>query len=167
MNLIRFCHHKLYIITKAFLSSVAILISLAFSVIAMYPIFELSLRRFLFLNFVHNKIFKFSEIIDYFEINYDGLLGTFFENVKNEKLTIKSENTKPTKNLNITNVGLYVITFNSPNQLRTLIQSMSEYDNDFIKLTKKFLLDNSTDLSTAANISVNFFCKNNSPALPA
>jgi hypothetical protein len=93
-------------------------------------------------------VYKFSEIIDYFEINYDGLLGTFFENVKNEKLTIKSENTKPTKNLNITNVGLYVITFNSPNQFRTLIQSMSEYDNDFIKLTKKFLLDNSTDLST-------------------
>jgi hypothetical protein len=50
--------------------------------------------------------------------------------------------------LDINKVGLYVITFNSPNQFETLIQSMLEYDKDFILKPKKFLLDNSTDLST-------------------
>ena len=37
-------------------------------------------------------------------------------------------------------VGLYVITFNSPKQLETLIESMLEYDPSFITKTKKFLL---------------------------
>ena len=45
-------------------------------------------------------------------------------------------------------VGLYVISFNSPKQFETLINSMLNYDTDFINKTTKFLLDNSTDLST-------------------
>jgi hypothetical protein len=48
----------------------------------------------------------------------------------------------------ISKVGLYVITFNSPKQFETLIKSMLEYDPDFINKPRKFLLDNSTDLST-------------------
>ncbi|MFN9897382.1 MAG: glycosyltransferase family 2 protein, partial [bacterium] len=51
-------------------------------------------------------------------------------------------------NLDINKVGLYVITFNSPNQFKTLINSMLMYDKEFILKTKKFLLDNSSDLST-------------------
>jgi hypothetical protein len=50
--------------------------------------------------------------------------------------------------LNINNVGLYVITFNSPKQFETLIESMLLYDDNFIKKPKKILLNNSTDLST-------------------
>jgi hypothetical protein len=46
------------------------------------------------------------------------------------------------------NVGLYVITFNSPKQFEVLIQSMLDYDKDFIEKPKKYLLNNSTDLST-------------------
>jgi hypothetical protein len=45
-------------------------------------------------------------------------------------------------------VALYVITFNSPNQFETLINSMIEYDRDFIDKPKKYLLNNSVDLST-------------------
>jgi hypothetical protein len=41
-----------------------------------------------------------------------------------------------------------VITFNSPKQFETLIISMLDYDPNFIHKTKKFLLDNSTDLTT-------------------
>jgi hypothetical protein len=52
--------------------------------------------------------------------------------------------------LDTNKVGLYVITFNSPNQFETLIKSMLEYDKDFILKPKKFLLDNSTDLSTTS-----------------
>jgi len=93
--------------------------------------------------------YKHSDIINYFEIEGNGLLGKFFEDLKNDKLEVKSEQPlfKPS-NLDISKVGLYVITFNSPNQFETLIKSMLEYDSDFINKPRKFLLDNSTDLTT-------------------
>jgi hypothetical protein len=91
-----------------------------------------------------------SDLINYFEIESNGLFGKFFEDLKNDQLVVKSESPKEivVNNLDTNKVGLYVITFNSPNQFETLIQSMLEYDKDFIIKPKKFLLDNSTDLST-------------------
>jgi len=87
--------------------------------------------------------------IDYVEIESNGLLYKFFEDVKNDSVVIKSfrknETIITTKN---GDVGLYVITFNSPKQFETLIKSMELYDSDFLTKTKKFLLNNSTDLST-------------------
>lgn len=93
--------------------------------------------------------YKHSDIINYFEIEGNGLLGKFFEDLKEDRLQVKNENTvKVSHNLDSRKVGLYVITFNSPNQFRTLIDSMIAYDKDYINKTKKFLLDNSTDIST-------------------
>jgi len=91
-----------------------------------------------------------SDLINYFEIESNGLFGKFFEDLKNDELVVKSEGAKEVvvNNLDTNKVGLYVITFNSPKQFETLIQSMLEYDKDFIIKPKKFLLDNSTDLST-------------------
>jgi len=88
-------------------------------------------------------------LIDYFEILGDGLLYTFFENLKNDKIQIKNSSKLPniSKNTN-GDVGLYVITFNSPEQFETLMESMIDYDMNLVTKTKKFLLDNSTDLST-------------------
>jgi O-methyltransferase len=95
--------------------------------------------------------YKHSELINYFEIESNGLMGTFFENLKNENLTPKSESVYSTENnLDTNKVALYVITFNSPKQFEVLIQSMLDYDMDFIEKPKKFLLDNSTDLSTTS-----------------
>ena len=102
-------------------------------------------------------LYKNSYSIDYFEIESNGLMGKFFEDLKNEKLEKKSQKpsidiskriVKNEKSIDTSKVGLYVITFNSPKQFETLIQSMIDYDSDFITKTKKFLLDNSTDLST-------------------
>ena len=99
--------------------------------------------------------YKHSDIVNYFEIDSNGLIGKFFENLKNDELKLKSENIhKSENNLDINKVGLYVITFNSPNQFRTLIDSMIVYDKDYIYKTKKFLLDNSSDLSTTEEYSV-------------
>jgi hypothetical protein len=90
-----------------------------------------------------------SSMTDYVEIDSNGLLYKFFEDLKNNEVILKSlrknEETVQTKN---GGVGLYVITFNSPNQFQTLLDSMEMYDSDFLNKTKKFLLDNSTDLST-------------------
>ena len=93
--------------------------------------------------------YKHSDLINYFEIDSNGLINKFFEDLKNDTLKVKSEGKISVENTLDTNkVGLYVITFNSPNQFETLIKSMLEYDKDFILKPKKFLLDNSTDLST-------------------
>jgi hypothetical protein len=94
-------------------------------------------------------LYKHSDLINYFEIDSNGLMGKFFEDLKNDNLKLKSEGKiSVDNNLDINKVGLYVITFNSPNQFETLIKSMLEYDKDFILKPTKFLLDNSTDLST-------------------
>jgi hypothetical protein len=93
--------------------------------------------------------YKHSDLFNYFEIESNGLVGKFFEDLKNDALKVKNESSvHVTNNLDTNKVGLYVITFNSPKQFETLIQSMLEYDKDFILKPKKFLLDNSTDLST-------------------
>ena len=50
--------------------------------------------------------------------------------------------------ISITPTIFIMITFNSPKQFEVLIQSMLDYDKDFINKPKKYLLNNSTDLST-------------------
>lgn len=94
--------------------------------------------------------YKYPNLISYSEIERNGLMGKFFEDLKNLTVEVKSQVSKDivVNNLDTSKVGLYVLTFNSPNQFETLIKSMLEYDSDFITKTKKFLLDNSTDLST-------------------
>jgi hypothetical protein len=94
--------------------------------------------------------YKYPSLITYSEIEGNGLMGKFFEDLKNDTVDVKSEGSKlvSTNNLDTSKVGLYVITFNSPKQFEVLIDSMLEYDKDFIEKPKKFLLDNSTDLST-------------------
>ena len=95
--------------------------------------------------------YKHADIIDYFEIESNGLLGKFFEDLKDDKLIAKTEfkiGNVPRKPLDISKVALYVISFNSPKQFETLITSMEEYDGNFLTKPKKYLLNNSTDKST-------------------
>jgi hypothetical protein len=95
-------------------------------------------------------LYKHSDLIDYVQIDGNGLISKFCEDLKNDTYEVKNAFGKKNinQNLDINKTGLYVITFNSPKQFETLIKSMMEYDSDFIKKTKKFLLDNSSDLST-------------------
>jgi hypothetical protein len=94
--------------------------------------------------------YLYPNLISYSMINGDGLMWKFFEDIKDDNLSVLNDKeifVSQNKN-DITKVGLYVLTFNSPNQFETLIKSMMEYDSDFISKPRKFLLDNSTDLST-------------------
>jgi hypothetical protein len=99
------------------------------------------------------------ELIDIFFIENNGLLGKFFEDVKNDVYSKQSKLNPDlflSEILNVDSkvgvpkeeVALYVIGFNSPNQFKTLIHSMLSYDKNFIEKPKKYLLDNSTDLTT-------------------
>jgi hypothetical protein len=94
--------------------------------------------------------YLYPQHINYSMIEDNGLMGKFFEDLKNDKLEVLNDKVKINEfhSNDISKVGLYVITFNSPKQFETLIKSMLEYDSDFIKKPRKFLLDNSTDLST-------------------
>jgi len=95
-------------------------------------------------------LYRYPENYQYFPIDGNGLINKFFEEVKNNTHKPLSESKiKVIKNkLDINKTALYIITFNSPNQVKTLIRSMKEYDEDFIKKPQWILLDNSTDLST-------------------
>ena len=95
--------------------------------------------------------YLYPNLITYSEIDGNGLMSKFFEDLKNDNVIVKSESSKNVlinNNMDITNVALYVITFNSPRQFEVLIQTMMEYDKDFIDKPTKYLLNNSTDLST-------------------
>lgn len=75
-------------------------------------------------------------------INGDGLVSTFFENIKNN--IIKSTNKKQNIHQN-KNIELYINAFNSTDQLKMVIDSFKKYDSNFISQTKKYLINNSTD----------------------
>jgi hypothetical protein len=95
-------------------------------------------------------LYKHSDMIDYVEIEGNGLISKFCEDLKNDTYEVKNISGKKSlnKDLNINNSALYVITFNSPKQFETLIESMIWYDKDFLDKPKKYLLDNSSDLET-------------------
>jgi hypothetical protein len=99
--------------------------------------------------------YKYPELIQYFEIEMNGLLGTFFENLKNETLVPKQEKAETIKQNthNKLNTALYVLTYNSPSQFEKLCISFDEYDKNFLKKPRKYLLNNSikkeTDLEYA------------------
>ena len=94
--------------------------------------------------------YKYPDIIQYYEINSNGLLGTFFENLKNDNLETKQEKSDVIKinEHNKSNVALYVLTYNSPNQFEKLCLSFEKYDNSFLTKPKKFLLNNSLNKDT-------------------
>jgi O-methyltransferase len=94
--------------------------------------------------------YKYPEYIQYYDIQMDGLLGTFFENLKNETLVVRQEKSEELKlnPHNKNNVALYVLTFNSPDQFEKLCISFEQYDINFLDKPKKFLLNNSLNRDT-------------------
>lgn len=94
-------------------------------------------------------IYKYPEYCAYSEIKDNGLIGTFFEDLKNNTYSFKSiGRSKVSTPLDTSKVGLYVITYNSPNQFEKLCKSFVNYDENYINLPKKYLLNNSLDRST-------------------
>jgi hypothetical protein len=94
-------------------------------------------------------LYKYPELFQYYSIENNGLLYSFFENLKNEVLNtqIQSNNIVINEH-NINNTALYVLTYNSPEQFEKLCISFEEYDRSFLDRPKKFLLNNSLDHST-------------------
>ena len=77
------------------------------------------------------------DIVNNYLVEGNGLIYPFFENLK-----------KYIKPIYTRDVALYVLTYNSPNQFRTLLKSFEEYDGNFNLKPQKFLLNNSTNRET-------------------
>lgn len=95
-------------------------------------------------------LYNHPEYFQYYEIEGNGLLATFFENLKNNRHDAKVQNSVGIRvnTHNKNNVALYVLTYNSPNQFEKLCISFEEYDRNFLDKPKKYLINNSLDEST-------------------
>lgn len=90
--------------------------------------------------------YTYPETIHQFSIESNGLVWPFFEKLKDYNKRSSAAYLPVDESLQ--GSALYVLTFNSPKQFHTLIQSMEQYDIDLAKKTKKYLIDNSTDTNT-------------------
>lgn len=102
--------------------------------------------------------YHFPEYVHRYDIGDSGLVYPFFDHLG----TIdgpKLEDVNATKNCDLIpwdkkkpiediRASLYVLTFNSPKQFETLIESYAKNAPDFLTKTRKILVDNSTDKST-------------------
>jgi hypothetical protein len=89
------------------------------------------------------------DIYKYETINADGLISTFFENLKNNNTTLDKVNPRAIRKKSKNNdILLYINTFNSPEQLQMVLDSFDRFDKDFIQKTGLILINNSTNSST-------------------
>ena len=88
------------------------------------------------------------DIYKYESIESNGLINLFFENLKNNNLSVSDTNQPITrkKHENNNNI-LYLNTFNAPKQLQMVLESFNKFDPNFLIKTKKVLINNSTDES--------------------
>lgn len=81
----------------------------------------------------------------YEPIDSNGLISTFFENLKNKKTKRHEEIANPVRKPHKNNkIALYINAFNFPQQLQMVLDSFEKYDKSFIEKTDKILINNST-----------------------
>lgn len=89
------------------------------------------------------------DLYRYESINSDGLISTFFENLKNNTFINQTkENSIQRKSSSNKDIILYINTFNSPDQLKMVLDSFEKFDKNFLNKTRKILINNSTDERT-------------------
>lgn len=82
------------------------------------------------------------DIFQYESINGDGLVGTFFENMKTDMIS-NPQKKKQTIHEN-NDIVVYINAFNSPEQLQMVCDSFEKYDKSFLTDTKIYLINNTT-----------------------
>lgn len=85
--------------------------------------------------------YLYPDIYTYATIDYNGLLGSFFESLKFKSIEKKNRPISKTKN----KLAIYINTFNCPDQLKLLVQSFEQYDIRFLQDTDVHLINNSTN----------------------
>jgi hypothetical protein len=80
------------------------------------------------------------DIFQYESINDNGLVGTFFENMKTDTIS-NPQNKKQVMHEN-NDIVIYINAFNSPEQLQMVCDSFEKYDKSFLTDTKVYLINN-------------------------
>jgi len=84
-----------------------------------------------------------SNTFKYEMIEENGLISKFFEDLKNNNTNFQKLK-KQQKHEN-EDILLYINCFNSPEQLQMVLNSFERYDQNFLKQTRKILLNNTTN----------------------
>ncbi len=105
---------------------------------------------------------RHADIINRFEIEGNGLVWPFFEHLKNlpppqdiverkipeEEIEYIQSKEEIEMNDSGNGTNLYIVTFNFPKQLQLLLDTINESNPELLSSTKKYLIDNSVDITT-------------------
>lgn len=91
---------------------------------------------------------RHSDLIYKFDIEQNGLVWPFFENLKSYENKIVDFNSTIKKPYHLLKTTVYVLTFNYPEQFKLLCESFENTSPEFLNKTRKILINNSTDRST-------------------
>lgn len=84
------------------------------------------------------------QVYEYESIEDNGLLSTFFENVKDNKIKIQKINAYD-PSYGTDRVSIYINAFNSVDQLQLLFDSFEKYDKRFLSSADLILINNTVD----------------------
>lgn len=88
--------------------------------------------------------YKDPDIYQYKEIEGNGLISKFFEDIKNLPEHEAQKSIKGRKPYSNNKISLYINAFNFPEQLQMVLDSFEKYDKSFIDKTELILINNST-----------------------
>jgi hypothetical protein len=88
--------------------------------------------------------YLYPDLFNYEMIEDNGLISTFFENVKNDSTSMQLLYERKKYIHTNEKTSMYINAFNSPPQLNLLIDSIKTYEPKFLNDTQKILIDNST-----------------------
>lgn len=91
---------------------------------------------------------RHSNLIHRYEIEDNGLIWPFFNQLADYAHVKSSAVKSRPKNFNELKTSLYILTYNSPEQLRGLLWSFEQTDINFLRHPKLYLINNSIDRST-------------------
>ena len=91
---------------------------------------------------------RHQDIIHRYEIKDNGLVWPFFNNLSNYTEDNNAITPKIKKPFHEIQTSLYILTYNSPQQLQALLWSFEQTDLSFLKIPKLYLINNSLDRST-------------------
>ena len=91
---------------------------------------------------------RYSNIIHRYEIEDNGLVWPFFNQLADYQATDTAVSFPPRRSFNDLKTSLYILTYNSPEQLRGLLWTFEQTDANFLRHPKLYLINNSIDRNT-------------------
>lgn len=91
---------------------------------------------------------RYSNLIHRYEIEDNGLVWPFFNQLSDYQESAQSVPVRQRRSFDDLKTSLYILTYNSPEQLQGLLWTFEQTDAAFLKKPKLYLINNSLDRST-------------------